>query len=198
LRWRKDAALFSLYAVVMNDATTIPAVPSAVRLLLRPLPLFPLGLLLQRVVESMGRRRPGLFARLGIYAEKVFLVDPTDLPFVFRLNPRPVRPTIEVRRREESSTWDARIAGPFGALIGMIHGAVDGDALFFSRDIVIEGDTEAVLALRNALDDAEIDLVAETAAALGPTGEGIERIARGLLPAASHLTGLALTRADRY
>lgn len=46
----------------------------------------------------------------------------------------------------------------------MVHGALDGDALFFSRDILIEGDTEAVLALRNAVDDAEIDLAGEIAA----------------------------------
>jgi predicted lipid carrier protein YhbT len=42
-------------------------------------------------------------------------------------------------------------------LVGMLDGSYDGDALFFSRDLVIEGDTSAVLALRNALDDAEID-----------------------------------------
>jgi predicted lipid carrier protein YhbT len=37
----------------------------------------------------------------------------------------------------------------------MIDGALDGDALFFSRDLRVSGDTEAVVALRNALDDFE-------------------------------------------
>ena len=49
-----------------------------------------------------------------------------------------------------------------------MHGAFDGDALFFSRDLVIEGDTAAVLALRNAIDDAELDLSAEAQAMSGP------------------------------
>lgn len=181
----------------MQDAPKIPVVPEPLALLLRPLPLMPLRLALRRVAESMRDRRPGLFLRLGEHAAKTFLVDPTDLPFVFRLRPRPDRPGVEPRRRADAGPWDARIAGPLAALVGMVHGAYDGDALFFSRDIVIEGDTEAVLALRNALDDAEIDLLAEAAAVLGPAGPALERAARGLAPPISRLTGLALTRADR-
>lgn len=78
----------------------------------------------------------------------------------------------------------------------MIHGTLDGDALFFARDLVIEGDTEAVLALRNALDDAEIDLLTAAAAALGSAGARFESFARNLLREVSRLTGFALTRAD--
>jgi len=40
----------------------------------------------------------------------------------------------------------------------MVDGTYDGDALFFSRDLSIEGDTEAVLALRNAIENADLDL----------------------------------------
>jgi predicted lipid carrier protein YhbT len=78
----------------------------------------------------------------------------------------------------------------------MIHGAYDGDALFFSRDIVVAGDTEAVLALRNALDDAELDLGAEIMAVLGPAGAVTERLAAPILPVFSRLTGFYFMRAD--
>ncbi|HEC14815.1 MAG TPA: lipid carrier protein, partial [Rhodospirillales bacterium] len=44
----------------------------------------------------------------------------------------------------------------------------DGDALFFSRDLAIEGDTGAVVALRNAVDGAEIDLIEDLVSNLGP------------------------------
>ena len=54
--------------------------------------------------------------------------------------------------------------------MGLIDGSYDGDALFFSRDLVVEGDIEAVIALRNAIDDAGVDLVADTAALLGRSG----------------------------
>lgn len=180
----------------MCSAITAPPIPAAIRLLLQPLPLAPLSLVVHQVVKTAARRRPDSFIRLGSHAQKTFLIDPTDLPFVFRLVPRSGRPTIQALRRDDATVWHARIAGPLGALVGMVHGAMDGDALFFSRDIVFEGDTEAVLALRNALDDAEIDLVAETAATLGPAGNIAERIARRLLPLATRLTGLTLTRVD--
>ena len=41
-------------------------------------------------------------------------------------------------------------------LLGLLDGTQDGDALFFNRVISISGRTEAVLALRNAIEDAEL------------------------------------------
>ncbi|MCT8268172.1 SCP2 sterol-binding domain-containing protein [Afifella sp. JA880] len=180
----------------MQTSPNIVAVPAPVRLLMRPLPLLPLRLMLERLVSGLIRRRPGLFLRLDHHAEKVFLIDPTDLPFVFRLKPDPEHPTVEPLRRERAGAWDGRIAGPLGALMGMIHGTFDGDALFFSRDIIIEGDTEAVLALRNALDDAEIDLMEEAAIAFGPFRPAIEPFLRNVTPVAARITGLPLSRSD--
>ncbi|WP_034492547.1 ubiquinone anaerobic biosynthesis accessory factor UbiT [Afifella pfennigii] len=180
----------------MQPATDIVAVPAPVRLFLRPLPLFPLRLVLERMVAGLIRRRPGLFSRLDEHAQKTFLIDPTDLPFAFRLKPRPERPSVEPVRRGDGGLHDARVAGPLGALMGMIHGAFDGDALFFSRDIVIEGDTEAVLALRNALDDAEIDLMEEAAAAFGPFRPAVEPLMKRAMPIAERVTGLPLHRVD--
>jgi predicted lipid carrier protein YhbT len=37
----------------------------------------------------------------------------------------------------------------------LLEGKLDGDALFFSRDLVVDGDTEAVVMLRNIIDGAE-------------------------------------------
>lgn len=185
---------------LIADVTTNPSitlVPAAVRLGLRPLPLAPLAFAAERVVRSIAERHPRLFARLGPHAGKRFLLEPTDLPFVFVLEPQAQRPRIAVARPGEDMQRDARIAGPLAALLGLIHGAFDGDALFFSRDIVIEGDVEAVLALRNALDDAELDLLAETAAVLGPLAAPFEQIVRMVTPAVTRFTGLTLTRMSK-
>ena len=40
--------------------------------------------------------------------------------------------------------------------MSLLDGTLDGDALFFSRIISISGRTEAVLALRNTIEDAEL------------------------------------------
>jgi predicted lipid carrier protein YhbT len=174
--------------------------PTVPQLLARGLHLVPRPMIqrpLERVVVAVARRHPALFARLGHFAAMTFLIDPTDLPIALRLRPRPDSPSLEVLRTPTREPSDARIAGPLAVLLDMVHGAADGDALFFSRDLAIEGSIEAILALRNALDDAEIDLLAEFAAALGPLGRLAERPARALLPVAERLTGVTLARAGR-
>jgi predicted lipid carrier protein YhbT len=180
----------------MSPGSEIPLFPRLAAQLIAPLPVFPVRLGAQRVVDSVAKRQPSLFERLGAQADKVFLIDPTDLPFVFRLTPRRESPRIDVHRRTENKVFDVRIAGPLAALIGMLHGAFDGDALFFSRDIAIEGDTEAALALRNALDDAMIDVAAELTASLGPFGVMVDRPVRVLLTLTEWLTGVPLMRTE--
>ncbi len=181
----------------MENARLIPRFPAAGAAALRFAPLTPLSMAGARLVKNLGLRHPSLFARLGDLAEKTFLIDPTDLPFVFRLEPQPDAPRLEAFRRDDAGRWDARIAGPLAALLGMVHGVYDGDALFFSRDMLIEGDTEAVLALRNAIDNEEIDLAAEAAALFGPLEFLASGPARRLAALIGGLSGVALTRAER-
>jgi predicted lipid carrier protein YhbT len=180
----------------MANSAPIPLFPPLGARLLAPLPAGPLSLMLGHIARGMAARHPGLFARLGPHAEKRFLIDPTDLPFSFLVRPQPARPRIDVLRRAAAAAWDCRIAGPLAALLGMVHGAYDGDALFFSRDIVIEGDTEAALALRNAIDDAELDLFTEAAVSLGTAGRLAGRRLHPLVRTASRVTGVALTRQE--
>lgn len=140
-----------------NPKTASPPVPHLLALALRPLPLAPLQPVLALLMRRIGERYPGLYERLGPHAGKRFGIQPVDLPFAFILEPNPARPVATAVRRLPNGL-DARIRGPLAGLIGMAEGTLDGDALFFSRTLVVEGDVEAVLALRNAIDDARIDL----------------------------------------
>jgi len=181
-----------------SSSNTIPQLPSAIRILARPLPLPVLALVMNRLAQQMVRRHPSLFARLGEHTTKCFQIDPVDLPFVFHVFPVPDAPRITLHRRRKTGPWDGRIAGSLAALIGMIHGAYDGDALFFSRDIVLEGDTAAVLALRNAIDDSELDLFEEFLAALGPAGRYLKPGIKPLIGQLQKRTGVILRRAEFY
>jgi predicted lipid carrier protein YhbT len=81
-------------------------------------------------------------------------------------------------------------------LLGMIDGTYDGDALFFSRDLTIEGDTEAVLALRNALENAEFD----PATVIGlprPLHDRFNRLTAAALGQVRHLLGAPEPSASR-
>lgn len=158
-----------------------PAVSTAPWLLsmaLRALPLAALQLVITACLGAAVARRPDLFQHLGPHANRRFGIDPTDMPFAFELRPLKVRPRISVLRKLPQTGIDARVSGPLLAILGPTSGTLHRDALFFSRDLVMEGDVAAVVALHNALDDAGIDLVALAAECLGPLGLPLTQIAR--------------------
>ena len=173
-------------------APTLPHLPRPLALAARPLPLAPLSLALSALTRQLAARHPGLLRRLGEHAGRRFLLDLTDLPFVLLLEPGGAAPRVSAHRRHRAPAHDSRIAGPVAAFLGMMHGSMDGDALFFSRDLVIEGDTAAALALRNAIDDAEVDLAEELNRLAGP----LALLLRRLLPRVERISGLALHRMD--
>lgn len=134
------------------------------------LPLQPLQAALDRLMELLRRRHPAVFERLSEIRDPRFLIDAVDLPLVFVLNASPAAPRLVVLRREAAmrSPPATAIRGPLLSLIALLEGRIDGDALFFSRDLTVEGDTEAVVALRNAVDSAEVDILGDVLATLGP------------------------------
>lgn len=152
--------------------------PGLVTLALRPLPLLPLQLLLQGMVVGIAQRHPELLERLAACRGRCIGIDPSDLPVAMLLEPQEDTITLRLVRELRQGNADARIRGPILALMGLVDGTYDGDALFFSRDITVEGDIEAVLALRNAIDDASIDLSREAVAWAGPLGAAFRHAAR--------------------
>jgi predicted lipid carrier protein YhbT len=164
---------------MLPSRSALPTLPPLFSLALRPLPLLPLQPLLALLLQRILQRHPGIFERLGPYAEKRYGIDAIDLPFAFVLEPRPIRPTL-VAVRTLPQPIDVRIAGPLAGLVGLVEGDFDGDALFFSRDLRVEGDIEALLALRNAVDDAQIDLFGEVLSGFGPLEGPVKRILLGL------------------
>jgi O2-independent ubiquinone biosynthesis accessory factor UbiT len=170
--------------------SSLPRLPVPFDLAALPLPLSPLNLFLGAVTRRMARAHPVMLRRLGEHAARRFLIDPIDLPWLLLLRPDVMRMT--AHRRNRPPAHDARIKGSLSAFLAMMHGAEDGDALFFSRDLAVEGDTAAVLALRNAMDDAELDLTEVLAALSGPFALPLRRVLAG----AERATGLALHRMD--
>lgn len=155
-----------------------------------PLPLAPASLLLSRLMRGMATRHPAILRRLGPHADARILIDVTDAPALLLMEPGARRITLHRRARPPAA--EAAIRGRLSAFLSMLHGAEDGDALFFSGDLEISGDTAAVLALRNALDDAELDLTEELAAEGGPAAPLLRRLS-GLVATAS---GLQLSRQE--
>lgn len=161
--------------------------PGIVAWAMRPLPLRPLEIALRRLLAGILDRHPDLVGRLSGIERRRIAIEPDDLPFVIVLEPHGGTMSLCLVRTPADGAAHARIRGPLLTLIGLVDGLYDGDALFFSRDLVIEGDIEAVLALRNAIDDADVDMldeVAATCAAYGPPIAGMRQMFAGILRAA--------------
>jgi len=133
--------------------------------------------LLNRVVEGLARKHPSIFDRLGPHTATGYVIDATNLPFALFLRPDPARPVLSAVARNSLPAHQALIRGSFDTLFELIDSDADGDAVFFSRDLVIEGNTEAVVSLRNALDDVDGSIAADAADLFGPPG----RLALGFL-----------------
>ncbi len=150
-------------------------IPPAVVAPVRFVPPFLLKPLVSRVFFQVIRAHPGLFERLGEHVNKRFGFRPSDLPFAFLVEPG--APRISVLRNKDDFKTDAAIEGPLVMLLALLEGKLDGDALFFSRDITVTGDMEAMLALRNALDDCNVDLAADLGRGAGPFAPVVRTIA---------------------
>ncbi len=120
-----------------------------------------------------------LLDRLGEHAGKRFGLEITDLPISAVVEPALPRPARLMRQLPPD--LDVRISGPFRELVRIADGQVDADAAFFARGILVEGDIDAALALRNALDTAPVSLLQAFAACHGPFAAPAERLVRFLL-----------------
>lgn len=168
----------------------------AISLAIRLIPLPVLGLALSHCVIAIRRRHPEILERMGPHATANILIDPIDMPLTILLQPSRTHPA-SVMRLSKRCKWDARVSGPIGALFAMVQGSLDGDALFFSRKIKIEGNADAILALRNAIDATEIDLLTEISAHFGPLEPWIENALRNVLAAVAQTKGMRMRQAVR-
>ena len=166
-----------------------------VGLLLRPIPKALLRPPLALAMDRMVRRHPRVFERLRHLAGALVVIDPVDLPFALALDfaPPPRGPGLRVATESDAAAARATVRGPLAALVDLLEARLDGDALFFSRDLTIEGDTEAIVALRNAVDGEEIRLAEDLASILGPLGGP----ARDLAALAGRVLGQAARDLER-
>lgn len=117
----------------------------------------PVEHVLGRALRRVSRKRPNPFERMRPHDRATYLIVPARWPVAFALTPR-ADGAVRVVRTRSPGDFAARIEGRLEDLLDLFDGSLDADAAFFSRSVVVEGDTSAVLALHNALEAAELSV----------------------------------------
>jgi predicted lipid carrier protein YhbT len=146
---------------------------------MRSLPASLLQALLRAGTDVMRRRHPYVFERLGVLDGTLILIDPIDLPICLAIEFVAGDHRLRVACAEDRARASTIVRGPLLVLIDLVEGRLDGDAQFFSRALTIEGDTEAVVMLRNTLDNEDIDMIQDLTSVFGPLSRPAARLAEG-------------------
>lgn len=145
--------------------------------------------LLARLLGLLAERHPRAFDALREMPDARVLIEPVDAPVALLMRvghdlslhalPRGADGVGEAT----DAMADAVIRGPYARLLDLLEGRIDGDALFFRRELSISGDTALILALRNTLDgEEEMDLVADAASIAGPLARALPVLRRNAGP----------------
>lgn len=139
--------------------------------------------LLARLLRVLAERHPRAFDALREMQDARVLIEPVDAPvaLVMRVGPELSLHALP-RGAEGAAGADAVIRGPYARLLDLLEGRIDGDALFFRRELTISGDTALILALRNTLDGEEMDLMADAASIAGPLARALPVLRRNAGP----------------
>ncbi len=144
-------------SAVLENVKQLPAVDGLARRCLKQLPMVG-GWLPPQLLEHLVTRllndmlavklRDGALMELN---ERWLAIDCTDWPYPIRIT--------RVGHRLQASTKrghvDAGIRGDLQAFLILLRQERDPDTLFFQRQLVMQGDTELALAVKNFLDTLE-------------------------------------------
>ena len=143
--------------------------------------------LLARLLQLLADRHPRAFEALRGMPDARVLIEPVDAPVALLMRVGPELSLHALPRGAdgvgEAGAADAVVRGPYARLLDLLEGRIDGDALFFRRELSISGDTALILALRNTLDgEEEMDLVADAASIAGPLARVLPVLRRNAGP----------------
>ena len=166
-----------------------PTILARALLAATPSPFVELGA--AALIAKMRANHPDLFRALAERPRAAIRFELTDSPRRFLLQFGGRAPSLKLARFDDAPA-DACVKGSLEALLALLEGRIDGDALFFTRELAVEGDAAAVVALRNILDREAISVVDEASSLFGPFAGFVRAAALSWERRAERLRGLLL------
>jgi predicted lipid carrier protein YhbT len=145
-------------------------------LAMRPMPAKALEPILGLAMRLIERRHPRLIERLAELAPARVIIEPKDTNHRFLIDISENEAPVRLMLAHEDDEAQATISGKLATLIDLMEGRIDGDSLFFTRELTVTGDTALIVALRNTLDGEEISLLDDVLAFLGPFAQPAARL----------------------
>lgn len=116
--------------------------------------------LLLKILNIMQTKHSDIFVKLQETSDPTYKIDATDLPINFILKVSLNNPMLQIVDKDDySHKVDATIRAKFITFIQILDGQIDADEAFFSNKLTIQGATDATLALSNALDNSDINVI---------------------------------------
>ncbi len=131
------------------------------------------------VVRRLDRTHPKLLDNLARLAPATVHIVPADLPYRFAMELGAAHFALKIVPLDAGGA-DAEVRASVATLIELLEGRIDGDTLFFRRDLTISGDTAAIVGLRNVLDREEIRVADELSSLFGPLQRPARVVGRAL------------------
>lgn len=120
-------------------------------------------IIIDKVNAILLKNHPSMLARMAEYTPALIKVVPIDLPLTLLITLNKDNLTIKINKNNDIAA-DATLSSTLKIFMQMLEGKTDGDALFFSRQLIIEGNTELIVAFRNVLEAENINLQDEIVA----------------------------------
>ncbi len=151
---------------------TIASRPGAFTRRLPPPPLAPqlLGLALGAVLSRITARHPSILAHLGDQSNTRLLIDVRQLAVLLVMTPADGQ--VGIFRRGARIDHDAAIRGDLADFLALLRRVAPDETALAPDALEIDGDLAAVLALRDAIGAAGLDLAEELAAIPGEPYQG--------------------------
>ncbi len=114
---------------------------------------------INNLTKSFLKLHPNVIQRMSEFTPAIIILNPIDLPFSFLVEFTKYNLSILIVDDDKYLGHDiTKISASLTFFLNMLEGERDGDALFFSRQLTVEGDTTIIVALRNILESENINI----------------------------------------
>lgn len=114
---------------------------------------------INRLTKLFIQKHPKVITKMAEYTPARLVLIPSDMPFCFFVEFTKDNMQINII---DQNAFDGKnltcITASLELFIKMLEGNLDGDALFFSRQLTVAGDTTIIVALRNILEAENVNI----------------------------------------